>query len=145
MIHERSRSWGLLRAAVLLGACAAMCLLWIGRRVHARGERLLIDLGEHMMQYAGADHQSEPQPLVINGAQLFVRSGSVSAPVSAVLDHFQAQCRARSGQLHEQWSAAAARRELPPPGELGILDGVFRSDSAEAGAIACFESGSERV
>lgn len=132
---------GVLRASALAALIAAGALLWIGHRVHARSERFLIELGDHMMQYAGARHQTEAQPLSINGASFFLRIGSVDADVGELLDHFHAKCLDRNGRLHAQWANVAERRKIELPSQISGLDGVFRGEANDAGVVACFETG----
>jgi hypothetical protein len=144
---ERRRAGlsGILRVAALVLLFVGMSLGWLFHRAHARGERFLIDLGDHMMQYAGAAHQTEPQPLTINGASFFVRTGTVSASLDEVLDHFHAQCASRNGRLGEQWADVAQRRKLERPRAYGGLDGVFRGGNGREGVVACFETGRDAV
>lgn len=130
-------------AAVICGIAG----LFAVQRARAYGERMLLSLGDHMMRYAGADNQTTPVELRINGASVFVSNGAVQAPLSAVLDHFHAACTRKNGQLGAQWAEAAARtgQTVSGRGRSALLDGVFRVQNEEQGTVACFETGVERL
>jgi hypothetical protein len=120
--------------------CAALVFGWVVQRAHARGEQLLQRFGEHMMRYAGAHHQSQPEEVVINGASFFLSTGTAATSVSEVLDQFHAKCRQKNGQLHEQWNALGKRAAHKPSKLPALLDGVFRSETSNVGIVACAEA-----
>jgi hypothetical protein len=126
-------------------ACAtlltAIAMLWLGQRAHAYGEQMLSRFGEHMLRYAGADHQSEPEEIGVNGAAFFLSTGAVDASVSEVLDQFQAKCASQNGQLREQWAALSKRRHSALNHYSPLWDGVFRGGGRTHGVVACAETG----
>jgi hypothetical protein len=129
--------FGFLRAGAVLLVCLALGLSWLGQRVHARGEQLLQRFGEHMMRYAGAHHQSQPEEVLINGASFFLSTGTAAASVSEVLDQFHAKCQQKNGQLHAQWNALTKHKPSKLP---SLLDGVFRTETSQVGVVACAEA-----
>ena len=144
---QRSNTWlGLVRVALLVIACSAIALLWVGHRAHAYGERMLLQLGDHMMRYAGAYHQTAPQQFTVNGASFYLSTGSVEAPLAEVLDRFHQKCRAANGQLQAQWAhAAQARHTKLDPKSTSLFDGVFRSEAPNTGVVLCAETGKEAL
>jgi hypothetical protein len=145
---DKSRTidlWGLARVAACVSVFALAVLAWTVHRVHAFGERTLQNVGEHMMRYAGATHQTAPELLSVNGATFHLSTGSVQAPVEDVLDRFHAKCNARNGRLHEQWADVSRRRGVKLDGYSSLLDGVFRSAGQHSGIVACFETGEARL
>src|SRR5262249_26358637 len=106
----RDRLWGVARVAVLTAVVAAAASFWLAHRAHAYGERMLQNMGEHMMRYAGAHHQNTPEQLHLNGATFFLSTGNVRATVEEVVDTFHAKCTQRNGRLREQWAEVGARR-----------------------------------
>jgi hypothetical protein len=141
------RSGGRRTAAAVLRllACAAVLtaitMFWLGQRAHAYGERMLSRFGEHMLRYAGANHQSKPEEIGVNGAAFFLSTGAVDASVSEVLDQFQAKCTKKNGQLHEQWAALSKRRHTELNPYSALWDGVFRGGGRTNGVVACAETG----
>jgi len=141
-MRTRTNLAGLLRVAALLTLCTGLAVFWLVHRAHAYSERILERLGDHMMRYAGAHHQTVPQQVSINGAEFFLSTGSVvQAPIKDVLDQFQAKCVDKNGRLHEQWASLAKRRKLKLGAYPSALDGVFRSEGPKAGVVLCAETG----
>jgi hypothetical protein len=140
-MRKRNRIAGLLRLSLLLLVCSALAVFWFGQRAHAYSERVLERLGDHMMRYAGAHHQTVPEQLAVNGATFFISTGSVAAPLSEVLDQFHAKCLQKNGRLHEQWADVAKHHKLKLPQYPSTFDGVFRNESSKAGIVACAETG----
>lgn len=141
----RSRLQGALRVAALLVVVALGALLWTWQRAHAYGERVLTEVGEHMMRYAGARQQSAPEELTLNGSHFLLSTGSVEAPVDEVLDVFHAKCNRRNGQLHDQWAEVAEARGVEHTHYNSLLDGVFRGSDGQRGVLACLETGPARL
>jgi hypothetical protein len=137
----RTAVTGLLRLSLLLLICSGLGVFWAAHSAHAYSERVLQRLGDHMMRYAGAHHQTVPEEIEVNGAAFFLSTGSVAAPVSEVLDQFHAKCLAKNGQLHDQWASLGQKRRANLQGHGSLWDGVFRSDGRDNGIVACAETG----
>jgi hypothetical protein len=135
---QRIAAW--LRLSAFVISVALIGVFWIAQRAHAYGERVLQHLGDHMMRYAGANHQSVPQELTVNGASFYLSTGTVDASVNEVLDAFHAKCLQKNGQLHEQWASVAKKRHVKLGKYSSLLDGVFRGGGDNAGMVACAEA-----
>jgi hypothetical protein len=140
-MRTRNRIAGLLRLSLLVLVCSALAVFWVGQRAHAYSERVLERLGDHMLRYVGAQHQTVPQQFDVNGATFFLSTGSVAAPMSEVLDQFHAKCVQKNGRLHEQWANLAKKRKLKLQLYPSTFDGVFRKESSKSGIVACAETG----
>jgi hypothetical protein len=140
-----AKLWGVLRVSALVATVALVALLWTWQRAHAYGERVLTQVGEHMMRYAQAQHQNAPQELVINGSRFFLSTGNIEATVEDVLDHFHAKCNRRNGQLHDQWAEVAEARGVKVDHYNSWFDGVFRGSQGRRGVLACLETGPARL
>jgi hypothetical protein len=136
----KSRIAALLRVAGVVSLCTLVVLCWVGQRVHARGERVLQRFGDHMMRYAGADHQTVPQELTVNGASFYLSTGIVDASVPEVIDQFHAKCIEKNGQFHQQWAAVGKKHHVVLGKLPAIMDGVFRTSSDSVGIVACAEA-----
>jgi hypothetical protein len=137
----RRRAAALFRMFALAVGLSAIALCWLGQRAHAYGEHMLSRFGEHMLRYAGANHQSEPDEININGATFFLSTGTVDAGVREVLDQFHDKCLSKNGQLHAQWAALGKRRHSELNRYSALWDGVFRSGGQSNGVVACAETG----
>jgi hypothetical protein len=138
---RRHKAAALLRLLLCATVLTAIAMLWLGQRAHAYGEHMLSRFGEHMLRYAGADHQSEPEEIGVNGAAFFLSTGAVDASVREVLDQFQAKCANKNGQLGEQWAALSKRRHTELNHYSALWDGVFRGGGRSSGVVACAETG----
>ncbi|HEX4352430.1 MAG TPA: hypothetical protein VHZ95_05940, partial [Polyangiales bacterium] len=96
--------------------------------------------GEQMLRYAGAQHQTEPEAIGLNGATFYLSTGTADAKVSALLDHFQRECAHKNGRLAEQWATIAARRHEKLEAHSSLWDGVFRAGGDDSGVVACVET-----
>ncbi len=146
-ISNRTRA--IARVIALLTIASAICSIWCVQRAKAAGEKALFGLGDHMMRYAGAPNQTTPVEVKLNGASFFVSHAAVDASVTEILDVFQAKCVAKNGQIGASWAEAAGLSGRTLSGlsgvkelkkEHGILDGVLRSETADAGFVVCMEA-----
>ena len=140
--RHRRRAWlRLLGYVAVVQLAAAWTVVTL---VRARVDEALLRAGALVMEYAGASYQQEPRTLLLNGARIGLSVGVSERPVSDVLDHFERDCRQRSGQLAEQLHEAMNRA-----GEAGSEvahhgmwpDPVVRAEEAERGVVACLELG----
>lgn len=139
------KAW--LRVSAWIALVSIAALAWTWQRAHAYGERMLNQMGEHMLRYAQALHQTSPEELSINGSHFFISTGSVAANVDEVLNTFHAKCNQKNGQLHDQWAEVAAQRgvEITSDNYNSLMDGVFRGSDGRRGVIACLETGPARL
>lgn len=139
------KAW--LRVSAWLALVSLAALAWTWQRAHAYGERMLNQLGEHMLRYGQALHQTSPEELNINGSRFLLSTGSAEASVDEVLNDFHAKCNLRNGQLHDQWAEVAAARgvEVSHYNYNSLLDGVFRGTDGRRGVLACLETGPARL
>jgi hypothetical protein len=116
------------------------------RGVHAQLQDLMQSTGAQMTQLgAGLDRGGPPRTLRLNGAQLRLRSQRLAdRTLDDVLDEFQARCRARNGRFLEQLQNAPQTRDWSEQ-DLGVLDGVMRVESEQAGSVACLDTGDEKA
>jgi hypothetical protein len=138
---------GIVRVSVWIAVLALGALAWTYQRAHAYGEQVLGQMGEHMLRYARALHQTGPEELTVNGSHFFLSTGSARVPVHELLDDFHAKCNRYNGQLHDQWAEVAAERGSDPARHKynALLDGVFRAEDARRGMLACLETGPARL
>jgi hypothetical protein len=129
------------------------------RSAYAETEEKLLRFGEDVTAELGPDVVGEPQPLSINGEQLFVSSKQTELSVPEVLDRLADSCAARAR------GARAPSPLQPAPGDRWLLDldekvqraekpqalpalldsllhqperlGILRDERAGAGQLAC--------
>ena len=124
----------------ILMLTAALVLLPAAALVQAESEVEVALLERTQELFALAQHwqHTEPRALYLNGARVIVATGSSEQPLSVMLDHFQAHCRAESGGLHELARVRAARAQGRLP---SLIDGVLRVEEEKRGLVACLTRG----
>ena len=133
-----------LRLSAFLFCAQAVIAAVVVRRVQAEVQDLMLTVGSQMMQLGERAGGIAPRTLRINGAQIRLRVQRVPGmTLDQVLDHFEARCRARNGRFYEQLQSDRAKQKLDEE-QLGLLDGVMRSESDDAGAVACMDVGDEQ-
>ncbi|HEY2733901.1 MAG TPA: hypothetical protein VGI70_07950 [Polyangiales bacterium] len=125
----------------LASALSAIVLCWLAARAHAYGEQALSRFGQHMLRYAGARHQTDPEEIDLNGAEFHLSTGTTDASVDALLDEFQRKCTQKNGRLAEQWATLGEKHHEKPSAHSPLWDGVFRGGGHDSGVIACAETG----
>jgi len=131
------------RVAALALVLAVVSLLVSARSAAARmGDVLRTFAEKTMLDVPGARYASGPRVLSINGVRVHVVTASVDADVGVALDHFESMCAARGGvEGADRILANAAVRTAVLRRRKSILDGVFRSETAGGGTVACLDTG----
>lgn len=133
----------ILRLSAFLFCVQALIAACIVRHGKAEVQDLMLSMGAQMMQI-GEQTEVVPRTLRINGAQIRMRAQRVAGrTLDDVLDEFEARCRTRNGRFWEQLSGDRAKRKLDES-QLDLLDGVMRSETDLAGAVACMDVGDEQ-
>ncbi|MFT3928082.1 MAG: hypothetical protein QM778_36475 [Myxococcales bacterium] len=103
-------------------------------------EASLLERTRSLFELAPHWQRVPPRVLLVNGARLVLATGRSEQPLSAMLDHFQAHCRAESGGLHQAARAVyrSARKDLP-----SLIDGVLRVEEEKEGLVACLALGAK--
>jgi len=116
------------------------------RGVHAQLQDMVQSAGAQMTQLGGKlTEGGPPRTLRINGAQIRLRTQRLpKRTLDDVLDQFQTRCRGHNGRFYEQLQQAPQTRLLGEQ-QLGLLDGVLRTESPEAGSVACMDVGDEKA
>jgi hypothetical protein len=114
------------------------------RGVHAQLQDLVQTTGAQVAQL-GAQLESggPPRTLRLNGAQVRLQAQRVDGTLAQVLDQFQQRCRGNNGRFYEQLQAAPQTQGWSEQ-QLGMLDGVMRVETPEAGSVACLDTGSQQ-
>jgi len=127
-----------IRRVAMLTVLASLwvCTAWTRARATVDAELLAGTQG--LLGIPVAFEHGRPRALVLNGAQLEIRSGHSKDPLRTLLERATADCRRRSGRLHARAMdiAAHAKRLLP-----SLADGILRSEHAGEGLVACFDLG----
>lgn len=115
-----------------------VCFGWLGHSARAEFAHTLLERTAGLFALFPHWQSSSPRALQLNGARIIVTTGTSEQPIGVMLDHFQAECRAHSGGLHE----AAERVFAPPAASLpSMLDGVLRVQDGDVGLVACLAIG----
>jgi hypothetical protein len=113
---------------------------------YASANELMMTVGAQMMRLAGAVRQDQPRTIVLNGLALRFTSGSTEAPVSAVLDFFQARCRERNGRFAEQFrEITRGRPGMRVSNDPPLGNGVLRYIVGHQGTVACLDTGGQKL
>ncbi|UJR82147.1 hypothetical protein [Sandaracinus amylolyticus] len=139
MWRERAKGFG--RAAGFLSLVWIAATLVAVRAARADLDEVMLGFGAETMHLAEARQQSAPTALSINGAEILVSSGMDDRELDAVLDVFEARCRASDGHLHAQLERAGETEVAAG----GWLDGTLREDDDDRGYVACLDLGPEDV
>lgn len=152
-LHRRTRCWkaraarrggptgGRLRAisralAYITVVSFAFSLVSL-RSVYGRVRDASLEIGRDLLPLKSI--LGPAQPLLINGAKVFVGARHVDESVGDVVERFEAYCEEQSGNLAEDLERLdpSQQAELPSefrrPNRLGIL----RNDAGDEAAIAC--------
>lgn len=125
------RACALLRPALrLLGfllVSSAFSLAWMGRALGREVGQVVLHGGGALWGLGASHRAGGVQRLWLNGAELFLQSGTVNAPLERVLDEAHSACAVQG---------VAAPERLR---QLLSLDGVVDERNSREGTVACFE------
>jgi len=131
---------GLVRAFAYLAVTMLVFSAWSIRSARAEMQNRTIVLGREMLLLANAS-QHDVTPIVFNEQKMFLGSSISNDAPSAVLDRYEAHCKASPGQPAAGWKDIDPRAAASAP-EIATT-GLMRSGSAEEGTVICFVKGAD--
>ncbi|MBN1653976.1 MAG: hypothetical protein JXA30_09385 [Deltaproteobacteria bacterium] len=125
-------------------AIQILLVLFSVRATHAEINRLITDVGSHMMRYPDARYQDQPRRLYLNGVSLRFASGSTAHSLDRVLDFFQSECHERNRDLSDQIDDLIRKgKSRVDRNRYPFLDGVWRHRTKRRGFVACLDTGAD--
>lgn len=128
---------GLLRAFAYLTCLLLVCCAFSIRSARAELANRTIILGREMMQLANASSH-DVTPVVFNGQKVLLGSSITTDAPSAVLDRYEAACKADPGQPAAGWTDLDPKN-APPIATTGLM----RAGDDKEGTVVCFVRGAE--
>ncbi len=130
----------LLRLTAFLALLYAALMVTLGYRVRAQVSESFMSMGAEMLTYEGADHQSAPRTLELNGQAIKLATGRAPHSLAHVLDYYESRCMQRDGRFAEQ---IAEITEGDPQFVLErsrMLDPTMREEDGHKGFVACLDT-----
>lgn len=136
---------GLFRAAGYLSVTALAFSAYSIKVARAEMQQSSILLGREMLQMMQTTSHHSTTPMVLNGQKMYVGSSVSDDEPAAILDRYEASCKADPGQPAAGWRDLAKGKEgeLARAGkeaELGAT-GLFRAGTEREGTVLCFVRG----
>jgi hypothetical protein len=127
--------------AALVGLVLLIVVIlgWLHEAKAKVGEAL-IDFGQELSMWAGVHVSNQTRILSLNGVQLHLLTASSSYTVSEVVDRFYGMCRDNNGPAIPDVVRKRLNARTQDRG-LGLLDGVYRHATEDAGVVACLDTG----
>jgi hypothetical protein len=120
---------------VVLGAVG---LIGLARRAQAQIGEKLAGFGDELRHIAELHPHSAPRRLGVNGLEMNLVTLSTPLEVDAALDRLEANCGKHGGFVTPAALLAATESARPV---YSLLHGVFRRETEQQGALACFDTG----
>lgn len=147
------KAWSLvpnmLRLSAFIAVVYVIAMALAVHRVRAEVEQMMLGLGEELMRYPGAQHESARQ-VFFNGAAIELRVDTVPGSMGEVLGHYERLCQQYDGELGEELADLMKHKEVAQKLEASakldpsLLDGVMAAQTDRAGFVLCLDMGSER-
>jgi hypothetical protein len=138
-IHSLIRGAARLARALLVASALTLALGLAGlRAANARAGEALIDFGREFSNVVGT-RPYLARRLTVNNVELRFASGSAPLDLRETMAKMHAWCRTQSGISSAP--AARALANVLSPRDAGLLDGVYRYETKNAGVVACIDTG----
>jgi hypothetical protein len=125
------------RAAAYIAVVSLVGALWTAKRAHAKLGEGSLEMGRELSGLMEEIH--DVNRLTINGEHLNIAMGGSDQSVSAVLDHFEAQCQTGAGVFQDAYKRTGEEGK-----KFGLTpSGAVRSGGDGEGTILCMDRTSQ--
>lgn len=146
--QHRKHVRGLVRAFAYLSFTGAVFSTLSIRSARAELQEQTLTIGRQMLELArGTDHNVTP--ITFNGEKMYLASSVSEDAPRAVLDRYEAHCKAAPGQPAAGWkdvgSSGASSPDMKEAKEAPALakTGLVRAGDEAEGSVVCFVRGTE--